>query len=710
MNKNKIPIAFIGAGYISEWHMRAIKKLKHLQLIAICDQDLMRAQSIAKTYGNLRCYTSWEQMFANEKLACVHILLPPLLHYQAIKYALEANAHVFVEKPFTFSSEEARDLKQIAQIKGLHIGVNHNFLFYPIYEECKHIIQSNQLGPLKQITIKWNKELLQINKTSLDQWPLKEPSQIILEAGVHSVANLLDLIGLPETFQVQVSSPFPETESPNVYRHWQIQGLSGSVPFTLQYHFGPCFDEHSIHLEGQIGNALIDYEGNRLVVRKHTSYNTNFDRYLRAKSEANSIKSQAWKNLKNFIYETCGFQAPGNAFGVSIRRSIETFYNKLDDRELDQRHSPGFSTEVVECCKRFVEKVQPPSMIGKSSTKRPIRNASEAEIVVFGGSGFIGKELIRQLVKEGESVKLICRNPEALPVELKSNPSVILQRGDIQDIASVESAVASAKVVYHLVTTGGRNWNESLQVDVNSSIALANACVKHNVQRLIYLGSIASYYSGSGATAIDEDTPFPDNIHKWQPYSRGKAMTEQKLMEIYEKAGLPIVIFRPGIVLGKESSPFHVGVGMWKYGSICQMWGDGNNPLPFVLVEDVARALIKGRSESNIEGLSFNLIGDVRLTAREYIQELSRAAQTEFEAKPTPIWRFYAADVAKWIVKSVLLYPNKQMPNYSNLESASQKAFYNNARAKDILKWNPIADKQEWVSRGIIEPVKQWLK
>ena len=57
-------------------------------------------------------------------------------------------------------------------------------------------------------------------------------------------------------------------------------------------------------------------------------------------------------------------------------------------------------------------------------------------------------------------------------------------------------------------------------------------------------------------------------------------------------SGLPVVIFRPGIVIGPGSSPLHWGVGMWSHDAVCQLWGRGRTPLLLVLVDDVARALV----------------------------------------------------------------------------------------------------------------------
>ena len=87
------------------------------------------------------------------------------------------------------------------------------------------------------------------------------------------------------------------------------------------------------------------------------------------------------------------------------------------------------------------------------------------------------------------------------------------------------------------------------------------------------------------------DAPGP--AHRWRNYyARAKALSEQVLMELHREQGLPVVIFRPGIVIGRGGSPLHWGIGMWSFDAVCQLWGRGTTPLPLVLVEDVASALV----------------------------------------------------------------------------------------------------------------------
>ena len=152
---------------------------------------------------------------------------------------------------------------------------------------------------------------------------------------------------------------------------------------------------------------------------------------------------------------------------------------------------------------------------------------------------------------------------------------------------------------------------------------------------------------------------------------------------------MPVVIFRPGIVIGRGSSPLHWGVGMWSFDAVCQLWGRGRNPLPLVLVEDVASALVAALDVPGIEGESFNLVAESGLTALDYLEALERSAGVEFQKIPTPPWKFYLADVAKWLVKRAIRHPDRRRPSYRDWETRTQRAHYDCSKARKLLNWDP---------------------
>jgi nucleoside-diphosphate-sugar epimerase len=173
---------------------------------------------------------------------------------------------------------------------------------------------------------------------------------------------------------------------------------------------------------------------------------------------------------------------------------------------------------------------------------------------------------------------------------------------------------------------------------------------------------------------------------------------------------LPVVIFRPGIVIGQGGNPFHWGVGQWVSESVCEVWGDGQNKLPFVLVTDVAAALVRGIQIPNIQGRSYNLIDAPLLTAKDYLNEIQRRSGLSISVNYRRIWRFYSADLAKWIVKLAVRHPDRvRIPSYHDWESRTQKAIFDCSRAREELGWTPASNGQRILDEGIGGSLRAWL-
>jgi nucleoside-diphosphate-sugar epimerase len=182
------------------------------------------------------------------------------------------------------------------------------------------------------------------------------------------------------------------------------------------------------------------------------------------------------------------------------------------------------------------------------------------------------------------------------------------------------------------------------------------------------------------------------------------------MMQMHQTEHLPVVIFRPGIVVGRGGNPFHWGVGMWTSEGVCEVWGNGNTKLPFVLVEDVAAALVRAIEVDDIEGRSYNLVDIPLLTARDYLNELQQRSGLKLTVHYRPIWRFYMADLGKWLVKLIVRHPDRiRIPSYWDWESRTQKAVFDCRRARAELHWTPASDRQRMIDEGVGGSLQAWL-
>ena len=143
-----IQAGLIGYGY---WGPRVARNLNltgKMRLAAICDQ---RADSLCRArseYPDVQLTTDPCEILTSTSIDAVAIVTPVWTHYQLAKTALENGKHVFVEKPFTSSGEQAEELIEIAERKNLVIMVDHTFLFTGAVKKIRELIDNNTLGDL----------------------------------------------------------------------------------------------------------------------------------------------------------------------------------------------------------------------------------------------------------------------------------------------------------------------------------------------------------------------------------------------------------------------------------------------------------------------------------------------------------------------------------------------------------------------------------
>jgi nucleoside-diphosphate-sugar epimerase/predicted dehydrogenase len=716
-----VRVAFLGTGYIADWHAKGLRMVPGVELAAVCDKDIVRARSFGAKYGVSECWPSLEAMLAKSDLGldAIHVLLPPDLHAGAACAIIDAGLHVLMEKPMAISAEQCAELLDRARAREVKIGVNHNFLFAPIYECLKNDLTGGKLGRPDHLRITWNRGLDQLQFGPYNLWMLRDPRNIILEIGSHSVASMLDLVGSLELASVRVSNSVDLPGGCRFYRRWQVGAGTGATAVTLEFSFAPGFTEQVIHIRGSLASATVDFERNTYTLHRHTRYGLDYDRFRMIRDEAACLSAQARRGLGHYVLSKLKLSNQGSPYGLSIARALQSFYAQIRE-STDPRLAPELGRDVVELCNEIgrradLETAAPSAeRVPPAKTAFPVSAATgtvttvHPEILVLGATGFIGQELARQLLAGGHVVRVLVRDPGRLPPDLR-DPRVDVIVGDLCRSADLDRALEGVKYVYHLARANVNTWEEFTRQDIEVTRQVALSCLAKNVKRLIYTGTIDSYYAGKKAGTITEETPLDPHIAWRNLYARAKAASEEILLALYREQGLPVVIFRPGIVIGHGGNPLHWGIGMWSWNSVCQVWGQGSNPLPLVLVEDVASALVAGLTAQGIEGESFNLVADSTICARDYLSALEEGAGVSFQRIPTPPWKFYAIDLMKWAVKQAVRHPDRRRPSLRDWESRTQRARYDCSKARQRLNWRPVDDRHEVIRKGIHLPASEFL-
>jgi predicted dehydrogenase len=532
MNAPKSPsspalaVGIVGAGYIADYHVSALRAVPGVEVRAVCDLRGSAAARFAEAQGIPASYGDLAEMLRSEKLDAIHVLTPPNAHVAPALQILDAGVDVLLEKPLAHTLAGCEALESAARQSGARCGTSHNFLFTKPYERLMADVSSGRLGHLDQIDIVWNKELGQVKGGPFSAFMLAHPSHILFEVAPHSFAHALHLTsGLaPNTSATEITDLSVDARDEvalprglRFFRRWEIRGWAGKTSVRIRFCFDAGYPEHYVHVRGSNGTGHVDFENNTYVRQEHTPYLLDIDRFVNVGHAAQSALTQAGATLGQVVLAKAGLPVAGGPFAESITRAVRCFYDtrlgKLDPR-LDVALAKGAVALATRAAERagLGQGTQAPAVSAAPKTAAPHATGTlRPDTLVVGGTGFIGRALVRRLVESGVSVRVLARDPDGAPPELM-RPEVERVRGDFTDLASVVPALEGIKHVYHLARGYGNTWDEYLRWDVAPTRAFAEACAKSGVERFFYASSIAIYYAGARAGVITEDTAPVDSM------------------------------------------------------------------------------------------------------------------------------------------------------------------------------------------------------
>ena len=141
-----VQIGVIGYGYWGPNIVRNFSAIDGAKVVMVCDQRSEALGSLKKAFPDIETTTSPEIILKSPRIDIIAIVTPVSTHFELAKKALINGKHVFVEKPFTDSSAQAKELIDLAEQKGLKIMVDHTFLFTGAVRKIKETIDNGVLG------------------------------------------------------------------------------------------------------------------------------------------------------------------------------------------------------------------------------------------------------------------------------------------------------------------------------------------------------------------------------------------------------------------------------------------------------------------------------------------------------------------------------------------------------------------------------------
>jgi UDP-glucose 4-epimerase len=243
-----------------------------------------------------------------------------------------------------------------------------------------------------------------------------------------------------------------------------------------------------------------------------------------------------------------------------------------------------------------------------------VKEAAMARVLVTGGAGFVGANVVEALVTDGHQVTVLDDLSTGSAHNLGSVwGAVRFVQGSVTDYESVRRLVAEADRVIHLaarnIIASTRNPREDYEVNIGGTLNVLLACRERPVQKVVYSSS-ASIYGNPRYLPINED----DLVSTLSPYAVSKLAGENYCQAFYESYQLPTVVLRYSNVYGPKQDPANPYCGVIARfmeqavrGEPLTVHGDGEQTRDFTYVGDTVRATIVAAFSDLGDGQTFNV-------------------------------------------------------------------------------------------------------
>jgi dihydroflavonol-4-reductase len=241
-------------------------------------------------------------------------------------------------------------------------------------------------------------------------------------------------------------------------------------------------------------------------------------------------------------------------------------------------------------------------------------------ILVTGSSGHIGNVLVRQLIERGESIRVMTKT--GVKPEWLGHLDFEVVKGDLKNTQDVHSAVEGVDFVFHLagmISISSFDSKELSDINVLGTQNVIDACIAHDIKRLVYTSSVHALPEGEHGTPITENSDF-DSKNLFGAYARTKAAATKKVLQAVDN-GLDAVICFPSGVMGPyDFRGSEAGRLIRDYASNkLPVYIDGE--YNFVDVRDVVNGLILALDKGQ-KGEGYILAGE-RMTLNQFFDILA---------------------------------------------------------------------------------------
>jgi predicted dehydrogenase len=327
-----LKIAIVGCGKIADSHASQLQRISGCEVVGVCDREPLMAQQLFKRFPIEGYYSNLEELLASARPDVVHITTPPQSHFALAKTCLEWGCHVYVEKPFTVSADEARELIGLATEKRLKITAGHDDQFSHVTRRMRALIKRGYLGgePV-HMESHYCYEVARTGYAGAllgdrQHWVRRLPGMLLHNIISHGIARIAEhLIGeSPEVIAYGFTSPLlsslGESEVIDELRVIIIDSNRTTAYFTFSSQMRPSLHEFRIY--GTKNGLILDQDKESLIKLRGKMYKSYTEKFI-------PHVNVAGQNLKNLKTNLGKFLARDFHMKSGMKYLIEAFYRSI---------------------------------------------------------------------------------------------------------------------------------------------------------------------------------------------------------------------------------------------------------------------------------------------------------------------------------------------------------------------------------------------
>ncbi len=612
----KYKVGIVGCGRVADHHLKFLVDVEKVEIVGLVDKNIDQARLLGEKYNISNTFSSIDELTEYSTVDVIHVLSPPQFHFDLAETVIKNGSHLLIEKPVTLSFEDTQRLYKLAEERNVKVCPDFIHLFNPLVLEVKAAIEKSDPGQLIHaecyMSINLN-DISELTEAVGLHWSYELPGGEMLNYITHPLYLVFDWIGRSK--EILTCPRQFGTLAQKLTDHVDVFVKGEKATGKITFSFAPKHENYYLKLFFDKGTVTIDFTTQTYTIERVSGVPRTVNRVLTNFVKSKQLMGGSVKNVISFLRKKV---VPYHG----LKYLIDSFYRHIDEDTL-----PPITKELVLDVSYAEEEIL--KQAGKVHFDDTPRQSSQENItkdekvLVTGGTGYLGREVVDLLVKSGYYVRAYVRITSHTSALEKLGVEICY--GDMREANKVAMAANGMDMIVHIAA--GLRGSQEFILDscVKGTENIAESARTANVKKVIYISSfgVYDYLIRRNGDIITEDSQLETNGEKRGAYSFGKRLAEDvAISNLSSKDGPAWTILRPSLLFGNKDDIVSL-IGP-KIGNFVFSFGKRQKHLKLIHVKDVARAILFSIDKRSTNNCKYNISHEDQITVDELARECNK--------------------------------------------------------------------------------------